>query len=162
MSDEVNPKQPEETGVRTQISKWVAHILDDLIKIPGTNKRVGLDPILGLIPGAGDILSSAGGLTLLAAGAKRKVPVSVYLRMAANWMLNAIVGAIPFVGDMFSFWFKSNKRNYALMRAHLDEQTGESAEKAGWGPVFILLLAAGVVFTALGFLLVWVIGKVFG
>jgi hypothetical protein len=162
MSDELNPKLPEETGARTRISKWVAYVLDDLIKIPGTNRRIGLDPILGLIPGAGDILSSAGGLTLLAAGAKRKVPMSVYLRMAANWALNAIVGAIPFVGDMFSFWFKSNKRNYALMRAHLDDQTGEEAEKAGWGTVFILLVAAGVVFTVLGFLLVWVIGRVFG
>ena len=154
--------EPEVPKTRARLSKWVAFVLDDLVRIPGTQRRVGLDPILGLIPGAGDFFTSAGGLTLLAAGARRKVPVSVYLRMAANWMLNALIGVLPVIGDLFSFWFKSNRRNYELLRAHLDEQTGESAENAGWWPVAILLSAAAVVFAALGFLAVWVFRQLFG
>lgn len=146
----------------TKISKWVAFILDDLIRVPGTQRRIGLDPILGLLPGVGDFFTSAGGLTLLAAGAKKKVPVSVYLRMSANWILNAFVGMLPFVGDLFSFWFKSNRRNYELMRAHLDERSGDEAEKSGWAAVFILVVSALFVFTGIGFLAFWVFRRLFG
>ncbi|YCM43372.1 DUF4112 domain-containing protein [Verrucomicrobiaceae bacterium 227] len=140
------PPRPD----KATISKWIAYLLDDLIKVPGTNKRIGLDPLLGLIPGFGDFATSAAGLTLLAAGAKKRVPKSVYLRMIANWALNALIGAIPFLGDLFSFWYKSNRRNHALLRAHLDDTTGEAAEKQGWAPVIILLLVVVVVFAAIG------------
>ena len=164
MSDDVEktPMEDENPATRTRISKWVAFVLDDLIRVPGTQKRVGLDPILGLLPGVGDFFTSAGGLTLLAAGAKKKVPTSVYFRMSANWVLNALVGMLPFIGDLFSFWFKSNRRNYELMRAHLDEKDGEEAEKAGWGAVAILCVSALIVFTAIGFLSFWVFRKLFG
>lgn len=143
-------KTPPPAEQKSTLSKWVAYILDDLIKIPGTDRRIGLDPILGLIPGVGDFATSAAGITLLAAGAKKKVPKTVYLRMISNWALNAIVGAIPFLGDIFSFWFKSNRRNHTLLRAHLDEQSGEEAEKAGWASVYILVGAVLVVFTLIG------------
>jgi len=149
MSDQ--PPKPD----KTTISKWIAFLLDDLIKIPGTNKRFGLDPILGLIPGFGDFASSAAGLTLLAAGVKKRVPKSVYLRMIANWALNALVGAIPILGDLFSFWFKSNRRNHTLLRAHLDETTGKAAAKQGWIPVIILVLVAIIVLASIGAVAWW-------
>jgi len=135
---------------KTTISKWVAYILDDLIKVPGTNKRIGLDPLIGLIPGFGDFATSTVGLTLLATGAKKKVPKSVYLRMMANWTLNALVGAIPILGDIFSFWYKSNRRNHALLRSHLDDIEGNEAENQGWTPVFILIGVVIVVFSLIG------------
>lgn len=142
--------QDDKPEIKTTISKWVAYLLDDLIKIPGTEKRIGLDPLIGLIPGFGDFATSTAGLTLLAAGAKKKVPKSVYLRMMANWTLNALVGAIPIIGDIFSFWYKSNRRNHTLLRAHLDETDGEEAENAGWGPVFILIGVVAIVFSLIG------------
>jgi len=107
-------------------------------------------------------VSSVAGLTLLAAGARRKVPVSVSLRMAANWVLNALVGAVPFLGDLFSFWFKSNRRNYLLLRAHLDDQPGDAARKAGWWPMVILVSAVAIVCATLGFLAVWAFRVLFG
>ncbi len=155
-------RNPKLALVRARFSKTVAFILDDLIRIPGTNRRVGLDPLIGLLPGAGDFLTSAAGLTLLAAGARRSVPVSVYLRMAGNWALNSLVGALPFVGDVFSFWFKSNRRNYELLRAHLDVQATGGGKPSGWWPLVILLGAATLVFATLGFLALWALRTLFG
>ena len=140
---------------KTTLSKWVAFILDDLIKIPGSDKRIGLDPILGLIPGFGDFASSSIGLTLLAAGVKKKVPKSVYLRMIANWALNALIGAIPVIGDLFSFWYKSNRRNHELLRAHLNDTVGEPAESQGWAPVIILVVVAITVLAFISAVMWW-------
>jgi len=138
-------EKPEDKSV---IWKWIAHILDDLIKIPGTDRRIGLDPIIGLIPGVGDFLTSTGGLALLAAGAKKRVPKSVYLRMTSNWVLNSLVGAIPFLGDAFSFWYKSNRRNYELLNAHLENTTeSERKKSSGWWGVAILGFAIVIVVT---------------
>jgi len=161
MSPEL-PESPKWGVARARFAKTVAFILDDLFRIPGTNRRVGLDPIIGLIPGAGDFLTSASGLALLAAGARRSVPVSVYLRMAGNWVLNSLVGALPFVGDVFSFWFKSNRRNYELLRGHLDAQAAGAGRTSGWWPLVILLGAATLVFATLGFLALWALRALFG
>ncbi len=139
-------EEEDQSDIKTTISKWVAFLLDDLVKVPGTEKRIGLDPIIGLIPGFGDFATSTAGLTLLAAGAQKKVPKSVFLRMMANWTLNTLIGAIPLIGDVFSFWYKSNKRNHALLRAHLNETIGEEAESRGWWPVFILVAMVAIVF----------------
>ena len=109
---EKQQKESPTTKEENTFAKWIAFILDDLIKIPGTKKRIGLDPIIGLIPGVGDFATSTAGLSLLAIGAKKHIPLSVYLRMIANWMLNSLVGALPFIGDIFSFWYKSNHRNH--------------------------------------------------
>ena len=138
-------ENPEDKSV---ISKWIAHILDDLIKIPGTDRRIGLDPIIGLIPGVGDFLTSTGGLALLAAGVKKRVPKSVYLRMTSNWVLNSLVGTIPFLGDAFSFWYKSNRRNYELLNDHLKNTTeSERKKSSGWWGVAILGSAIVIVVT---------------
>lgn len=150
MEDKTRPR-PE----KTTFSKWVAFLLDDLIKLPGTNKRIGLDPLIGLIPGIGDLTASSAGLVLLAAGARKKVPKSVYLRMLANWTLNSLVGAIPLVGDLFSFWYKSNRRNHELLRAHLDNVTGGEAERQGWAPVILLVVVAIIVLSSIGAVAWW-------
>ncbi len=150
MSD--SPKLDED---KSMIAKWLAFVLDDLIRIPGTDRRIGLDPIIGLIPGVGDFLTSTGGLALLAAGAKRRVPKSVYLRMTSNWVLNSLVGAIPFVGDAFSFWYKSNRRNYELLNAHL-ENTIEAERKRSGGWWGILILSVAVVIVVTTFVLIGV------
>jgi len=134
-------------------SKRLAWILDDLVKIPGTDKRIGLDPIIGFIPGAGDFATSAVGLTILASGVREKVPLSIFIRMIANWTLNALVGALPFIGDLFSIWFKSNQRNYHLLRNHLDHDSSNS--KLTWLPLLVLAVTVISVFTLIGLLAVW-------
>jgi len=129
-------------------SKWLAYILDDLIRIPGTDRRIGLDPLLGLIPGAGEFLSTGAGMVLLATGLRKGVPMGIYLRMISNWALNGVVGSIPGVGDAFSFWFKSNRRNYALMKAFMDDDDIPRGKRSLW-PLLVLILVALMVFTVI-------------
>ncbi|MDX1680950.1 MAG: DUF4112 domain-containing protein [Akkermansiaceae bacterium] len=141
------------------LSRNLSWLLDNCLKIPGTDKRIGLDPIIGLVPGAGDLLATLVGLTLLGVAAKEKVPNSVFVRMIGNWALNALVGIIPVLGDLFSFWFKSNLRNDKLLRAHLDGDS--SAGRKGWTGVIVLSLLALAVLALMGALLWWLIGLIF-
>ena len=151
--------EPQE---KNTLSKRTAFLLDDLIRIPGTQKRIGLDPIIGLVPGFGDFVTSAAGLVLLFAGAKSGVAMSVYLRMLSNWTLNSLIGAIPFAGDLFSFWFKSNLRNQELMRANLEESVDQRAEIRSWWPFFILLAFVISVFMAIA-AVIWLTARwIFG
>ena len=103
-------------------SPWtrrLAVLLDTCITIPGTSIRIGLDPLLGLIPGLGDALSTLLGSALLLEALRCGLPRSLLLRLGGNLLLNALLGAIPGLGDLFSAWFKSNSRNYALLNSFL-------------------------------------------
>ena len=116
--DEVIPPNTVSKENTDPIQKIVAHILDNLFQIPGTKIRFGLDPLLGLLPGFGDTLSGLVSTAMLGLGLKQGIPRIVVVRMAVNILLNAVVGAVPVLGDAFSFWFKSNVRNYELFRQH--------------------------------------------
>src|SRR5437868_11166071 len=102
------------------IFKWVAMIMDRLIQIPGVKKRLGLNPILDLIPGFGDIAAAVISVSVLVYGIRRGIPRILLGRMALNVLINEIVGIIPIVGSIFAFWFTANSRNYELLREHLD------------------------------------------
>lgn len=98
-------------------AQWLARYLDDWLRIPGTNARIGLDPILSLFPGVGDVaVSSAGGLILLDA-LRSGVGLAVLLRMSLNLGFNFVLGLIPAGGAVLSALFKSNSRNLALLQA---------------------------------------------
>src|SRR5215212_8997637 len=99
----------------SEASRIVAQWMDELIRIPGTNIRIGLDPIIGLFPGIGDFLASSIGLVTITEGVRLKVPVPVLFRMGFNVLLNDAIGTIPLIGDIFSAWFKSNSRNLKLL-----------------------------------------------
>jgi hypothetical protein len=104
------------------IPEWarrLARLLDSAIRIPGTDIRIGLDPILGaLLPELGDALTAVLSLTLLTVAFRERVPTPVLLRMLLNIALDAVLGAIPLVGDLFDFAFKANERNLALIERH--------------------------------------------
>lgn len=105
-----------------QLSKKLDHfawLLDNSIKIPGTSWRIGLDGIIGLIPGIGDL--AAGGLStyILYQALKLKVPRAIIARMALNVLLESVIGVIPILGDLFDFVFKANQRNVNLMRKYV-------------------------------------------
>lgn len=128
-------------------------MLDSLFTLPGSKLRIGLDPVIGLIPGVGDALVAALGSIILAEAMRAGAPRLLVMRMAANVLVNAAVGAVPVAGDLFSVWFRSNAKNYALLRAW---QTGGQKRLKGadtrWanlGCVILVLAAAGV--GALGF-----------
>jgi len=97
----------------------LSHVLDDWFRIPGTSIRFGIDGIVGLIPGVGDILGGLASCIIVLAAWFRGVPNITVARMVANVAIEVAVGTIPFVGDIFDIAFKANRRNYALLAASL-------------------------------------------
>ncbi len=92
--------------------------LDTAFVIPGTNIRFGVESLLRLVPGIGDAAASAMSFYLLYEAYRLDVPRLLLARMAANVMLEGTVGAVPFAGDAFDVFFRANRRNVALLRAH--------------------------------------------
>ena len=121
--------------------------MDDFIRIPGTNIRFGLDPILGLFPGLGDMVTSLVGLAIMGEASRRGVSRMALVTMALNILANAAVGSIPVVGDLFSVWFKSNRRNHDLLQKALSTEVSPAErEKAVRNASrFAVLLMAGVI-----------------
>jgi len=97
-------------------AELLARVLDTSVRIPGTSLYLGLDPLLGLIPGIGDIIANLVGSVILGVAARLQVPRIVITRMAINLLLNGTIGAIPILGDLFSVWFRSHARNAILLR----------------------------------------------
>lgn len=127
-------------------ARLLAHVLDDLIPIPGTKYRIGLDPLLGLIPGLGDTSSMAFSSLILFRAFQSGVPRVVLARMAGNLLINGLIGAIPGIGDLFSAFFKSNQRNYQLLLKH----AGNERESTAGDWAFVLALLAVVLVVSLG------------
>ncbi|MCG3162056.1 MAG: hypothetical protein JMDDDDMK_03285 [Acidobacteria bacterium] len=100
----------------------LARILDDFIRIPILNIRIGLDPILGLVPWAGDTLSALLSLYLIGSAIQYGLPKIIILRMAMNVAFDYLIGVIPFVGDASDFFVKSNRWNLNLLRKHAQER----------------------------------------
>jgi hypothetical protein len=93
--------------------------LDDLIRIPGTNIHIGLDPILGFVfPGLGDVLTGTGSIAVLYAALKAGVPTAVLARMLWNIAVDALLGSVPVLGDAFDVYFRANRRNLDLVERH--------------------------------------------
>jgi uncharacterized protein DUF4112 len=109
---------PPESDRKDEFARLLAFILDDLIPIPGTKYRVGLDPLIGLIPGLGDTSTAAFSSLILVNALRAGVPRVVLVRMAFNILINSVIGAFPGIGDLFSAWFKSNQQNYRLLKRH--------------------------------------------
>lgn len=114
MPRDPQPRAPDDV-------RQIAALLDNAVRIPGTDWRVGLDPLLGLAPGLGDTLSSvlSGWIVVRAAGLGAS-PATL-ARMTGNVLVDALVGSVPVLGDMFDFGFKANQRNLALLEGHLAE-----------------------------------------
>jgi hypothetical protein len=140
---------PEEKARRAPLEplfRWLALIMDDFLRVPGTRFRFGLDPIIGLIPGLGDTASALVSALALIEAARRGVPKILLARMSLNILLNEVVGIIPGVGDVFSFWFKSNARNYDLLREHIGQPV--RSKKSDWVFVGAVLGLLGLIVLA--------------
>lgn len=96
----------------------LTRLMDTAFKVPGLGLKVGLDPIVGLIPGIGDVLSTATSAYIFLA-TQFQLPKAMIGKMAMNVGLELLVGAVPLLGDVFDAFFKSNVRNLALLEAHL-------------------------------------------
>ena len=96
-------------------ARALARVLDTAVGIPGTPIRLGLDAIVGLIPGAGDMVGALLSGYIVLAAARSGAPTAVLLRMIGNIAIDTAVGSIPVLGDLFDVAFKSNARNVALL-----------------------------------------------
>jgi hypothetical protein len=159
-----NPRIDPEFGASStptaQLLERVAWLMDRAYTIPGTNISFGLDALLGLFPGVGDVLTGIiqVGLVLVALQHYR-VPKAVAARMMANVLLDTGLGSIPIVGDLFDVFFKANTRNLQLLgKVQEHQKKGEPVPSAP--SVVYLLLVGGVVGATLVLLLVGVIALI--
>lgn len=141
-----SPEIPAGTGgiPTSPLVRFLAKWLDDIVRVPGTNFKIGLDPILASIPIFGDVLASGSGLVILLEAARCGVSFPVLLRMGGNMMINTFLDVIPFIGPVGSAFFKSNMRNLKLLQGW---QAGQ--EKAIRRSTTKLLVIAGLVLVVL-------------
>ena len=145
---------------RLDALRKVARLLDTAFPVPGTPARFGLDPILGLIPGLGDLVAPLFTLALILQARDIGVPGVVLLRMIGNAAIDTIVGLVPLAGDLFDFAWKSNIRNLALLEQHAYE---EHPASAGDWTFVIMSIALLLIIAAVPFLVVgWLIGVLSG
>lgn len=134
-----------DSAERLQRLRSLAWLLDNSIPLPG-GYRVGLDPIIGLVPGFGDAVGAVISAYIINEARALGAPKALLWRMSANVMVEALIGAIPFAGDLFDAAFKANSRNMELLsRYHFDPNKTERSSKAfvfGFSLLLVLLVLA--------------------
>lgn len=123
-------------------------LLDDAFGVPGTRLRFGLEPVVGLVPWLGDLVSAAFGLWIVVEGARAGLPRVVVGRMLVNSLLDLTVGAIPLLGDAFDFVYKSNTRNLRLLQRFADDPDASTREQWLFVAVALTILAGALLVVA--------------
>lgn len=134
----------ESQGGRLKRLDRLAWLLDNSIRVPGTKWRIGIDGLIGLIPGLGDLLGALMSSYLVVEAARAGASVSLILRMGLNIVLETVVGVVPIIGDLFDFAFKANLRNVRLLRRHLDDPDRARSRNRlvlGLAALFVIVIA---------------------
>jgi hypothetical protein len=122
----------------------VSHVTDRLFEVPVLRWRFGMDPVVGLVPWFGDLLTTVLSLYVLMSAVRTGVPRITLVRMGLNIIIDLLVGSLPVVGDLFDAWWKANTRNVALMRRRAAD--GESVVGGSlWDWLFVGLVVSMVV-----------------
>jgi len=122
---------------------WLEYVLDEAFHLPGTEIRFGLDGVIGLVPGLGDVVAACLSLFIPLAAWIRGVPYITLLRMLANVLIGLFVGTIPVLGDAFDIFWKANRRNYHLLTLHIAEPRHHT--RKDWAFLLILgLIITGI------------------
>jgi hypothetical protein len=116
-------------------------VLDNAIGIPGTRYRIGLDPLLGLLPGAGDFLGTAISAYIVLEAARLGIPRAALVQMVSNIIFDTLMGTVPVLGDLADVTWKANTKNLALLEEHL-EVPPQQRQQADW--LFLALLLGGL------------------
>lgn len=118
---------------RVERAERLARLMDRAVRLPGTRIRLGLDSILGVVPGIGDTLTLAPSLYIVSEGYRLGLPRRALARMGLNLGIDWVIGLIPLIGDIFDIGWKANLRNAALLRDHVDQSTLPKQKKAAPG-----------------------------
>jgi Domain of unknown function (DUF4112) len=160
---------PSNRPTETQLAqlRQLSHLWDQAIGIPGTKWRVGLESIIGLLPIGGDWIGLVMSSYILFHAVKFDLPRSVMLRMVFNIAIDAIVGAVPILGDLFDTTWKANTKNVNLLEAHLKSplkspQKSQSADKLVLWLLFIGCILFVVLLFGISVTLIMAIGKLIG
>ena len=124
-------------------SRAIAHWLDDAFRVPGTRIRFGMDPLIGLIPGLGDIVGGLLSTYIVVEAVRARAPRALLIRMLVNLGIDMVLAAVPFVGDLFDAGWKANSRNLSLLRGHIAQP--EEAHAASRSFVALLIVGVGLV-----------------
>lgn len=122
----------------------LAHLLDDLIRIPGTRIRIGLESLIGLIPGIGDLVGLIMGGYVVIEAHRMGAPGALKLRMLRNVAVDALAGLVPVLGDLFDFAYRSNRRNLQMLLDHYRPQPAPLPQRSALRHRLVWLLAVGL------------------
>jgi hypothetical protein len=146
--------EPPIADLRGLLPAFIAKWLDDLMRIPGTNIKFGLDPLLALIPGLGDAASTSAGAVILLTAVRHRAPVRTLIRMAGNMTVNALLNLLPIIGPAGSVWFRSNSRNNRMLQKHLaGEPPGPASPQTKILFIAVLLFITALFVTSI---MVWI------
>lgn len=137
----------------------LAKLLDSKYRIPGTQFKFGLDPIIGLIPGAGDLITFLFSSGLIVIMIQQGASGKLAIKMLGNVLLDTLIGSIPILGQIFDFFYKANQRNVKLLREHYEQGKHQGS---GIGIIIVVILMVIIILALLVFLisalLSWFIG----
>ncbi len=146
-----HPAAGKTVAGESEVARFLAKWLDDFLRIPGTDFKIGLDPLLAIFPGIGSAVSSAGGLVILIEALRSQVSLPVLLRMGGNMLVNSLLDSLPAIGPVASAFFKSNLRNLTLLQtwqAGQHEEVRRSTTRL-WLGLGLLLFVFGLTLVGL-------------
>lgn len=141
--------EPDESLPRDLVAmRQFAHLMDDAFVIPGTTRRIGLDAVIGVIPGFGDAAGALFSFWIILGGIRHRVPFRVLMKMVWRVLIDLVIGAIPFLGDVFDIVFKENVANVEhLIRNRNRQKPPRGLREAGFAlavGISLLLVLAGI------------------
>lgn len=156
--------EPDEKLPRDLVAlRRFAHLMDRAFALPGTKMRFGLDAVIGLIPGIGDLVGGVMSTWIIAGALRHRVPARIILRMIFNVAVDLTFGAVPVAGDVFDFLFEENVKNMRLLEKYRDRSrpprtTGAIALILGMIVLFLVMFALSLVVGMVA-LILWLIGQ---
>lgn len=145
--------------VDVALSRRLARVMDDAVTVPGTRIGVGLDAVIGLVPGIGDFVGSALSGVIVRDAVRARVPMVVLARMGLNLLLDAVLGLVPGVGDLLDVAHRANRKNLGLLLREVEREPlrepPSPAYVAGAVALMLVPVLAGIAATVLGIWLLW-------
>ncbi|WP_226913251.1 DUF4112 domain-containing protein [Gephyromycinifex aptenodytis] len=148
-------------GSSTYSSRVLARVLDDLVRIPGTQQGIGLDALIGLVPGFGDAAGTAISSVILIDAVRHRVPLSILLLMGWNLLVDSLLGLVPFVGDIADAAHRANVKNLRLLEGTIAQGRAVDLSVKSYAlQAFTLVALILIVLVALAVLAIWALLRV--